>query len=260
MKKSTKWTLIGFGIFIAVIIVGFFGSAVIMGIIKSIDGTEEEIKEVTNVEEDVMEEFITEPEEINETEEAEESEKESFEEVTDEEEEEKPSFTSDDGKIEFTLDNVERVKVLPDEIVKITGAQQVRDTSKEGYDFIVIYLEITHIKDGHISFTSISSVTSAFQPAKENTAIFTDNSNLVDNSGAEFINCFVTVQGVEFNDLTNLTSSAELCKGSKMTVIFEIPENSQPVKLKLAYTFFKSWSKSGQYQSEEERHIDIILY
>jgi len=47
MNKSIKWTLIGLGIFVGVVIVGFFGSAIIMGIIEA----EKDIKEVSKAEE-----------------------------------------------------------------------------------------------------------------------------------------------------------------------------------------------------------------
>lgn len=182
--------------------------------------------------------------ETGETEEVEESDEELSEEVVDEDREERTHFTSDDGKIEFALDNVERTKVLPDEIVKITVPQQVGDTSKEGYDFIVIDLTIASITDGYIGFTS-----------------FAESSTLIDNSGAEFISSFLTVQGVEFYDSEEgLAGEMELPKGSRWTIVFEIPEDSQPVKVELAYVFFGSWSELGQYQSEEERYIDIILY
>jgi hypothetical protein len=43
MNRPVKWTLIGIGIFIAVVMVGFFGSAIVMGII----GAEKDIKEVS---------------------------------------------------------------------------------------------------------------------------------------------------------------------------------------------------------------------
>jgi len=186
---------------------------------------------------------IEEVEETSAEEAAEESEEESSEEVTDEDREEKPHFTSDDGKIEFSLDNVERTKVLPDEIVKWVD----RDTPKEGYDFIVIDLTIARITDGHVYFGS-----SCFR--------FEENSTLVDNGGAEFV-CSLGTWQIILHDVHNFEESGtESPEGTQGTIVFEIPENAQPVKVKLAYMFFESWSESGQYQSEEERYIDIILY
>ncbi|MBA7661793.1 hypothetical protein ES703_69813 [subsurface metagenome] len=50
MNKPIKWTLIGLGIFVGVVIVGFFGSAIIMGIIEA----EKDIKAVSKVEEEII--------------------------------------------------------------------------------------------------------------------------------------------------------------------------------------------------------------
>ena len=50
MNKSIKWILIGLGIFVGVVIVGFFGSAIVMGIIEA----EKDIKEVSKVEEEII--------------------------------------------------------------------------------------------------------------------------------------------------------------------------------------------------------------
>lgn len=43
MNKPVKWTLIGIGIFIAIVIVGFFGSAIVMGIME----VEKDVKDVS---------------------------------------------------------------------------------------------------------------------------------------------------------------------------------------------------------------------
>lgn len=50
MNKPIKWTLIGLGIFVGVVIVGFFGSAIVMGIIEA----EKDIKEVSKAEEEII--------------------------------------------------------------------------------------------------------------------------------------------------------------------------------------------------------------
>lgn len=50
MNKPIKWTLIGLGIFVGVVIVGFFGSAIVMGIIEA----EKDIKEVSKTGEEII--------------------------------------------------------------------------------------------------------------------------------------------------------------------------------------------------------------
>lgn len=50
MNKPIKWTLIGLGIFVGVVIVGFFGSAIVMGIIEA----EKDIKKVSKAEEEII--------------------------------------------------------------------------------------------------------------------------------------------------------------------------------------------------------------
>lgn len=193
---------------------------------------------------DITEEVdeMEEDEEISEEEVAEESEKELSEEVTNEDREEKPSFTSDDGKVEFILDNVERTKVLPDDAIKITELHQIKSVPKEGNDFIIINFTITHITDGHIDLSHLIN-----------------DSTLIDNNEDEVYLFLFTFQGASLYDKHDVNSGMEFPEGSQGTIIFEILENSQPVKFKLAYTFFESWSETGEYQSEEERYIDIIL-
>ncbi len=169
----------------------------------------------------------------------EDSEKELSEEVNDKGEEEKTSFISDDGKIEFILDNVERTKKLSDEIAKIINTE----IPKKGYDFMVINLIISRITDGHIYFKEKDSA-------------------LIDKSGIEFVCSCMYFRGFTLlnADPYDVSSARiEYSEGTQDTIIFEIPESSQPVKVKLAYIFFKTLSKSGQPQSEEERYIDIIL-
>ena len=147
----------------------------------------------------------------------------------------KPHFTSDDGRIEFALDNLERTKVWPTELrlSELEGS-----VPKEGYDFIVVDVTIVRITDGHFDRGT--------------------GSTLVDDKGGEYqgyggLQCSWTTAGIVPYD------RFELPEGSKGKFIFELPENVEPVKLRLAYVLFESWSESGQREFEEERYIDIIL-
>jgi len=144
----------------------------------------------------------------------------------------KPHFTSDDGRIEFALDSVERTKVWPAEL-------QDGGTPKQGYDFVIVDVTIVRITDGHIDMRK--------------------GYTIIDNNGVEYDASSWSWEKVKFYDPTDIDSETELLEGSKVKLIFEIPENVKAVRLKLAYVFFKSWSESGQHESEEERYIDIIL-
>ena len=148
-----------------------------------------------------------------------------------EEAEGQPHFTSADGRIEFALDSVERTKVWPAEL---------RDggSPKQGYDFVVIDVTIVRITDGHVDARSGSS--------------------LIDNNGVEY-NYILCQWGVTYYDPHDIRSETESPEGAQGTLIFELPENVEPVKLGLAYVFFESWSESGQREFEEERYIDIIF-
>ena len=151
----------------------------------------------------------------------------------------KPHFTSDDGRIEFALDNVERTKVWPAELrmYELEGS-----VPKKGYDFIVVYVTIVRITDGHVDGSA--------------------GSTLIDDEGGEYqgyrgLQCSWT--DVKIHPPTDDYTPTELLEGSEGKLIFELPENVESVKLRLAYLFFESWSESWQRESEEERYIDIIL-
>ena len=147
----------------------------------------------------------------------------------------KPNFTSDDGRIEFALDNVERTKVWPAEL---RMSELEGSVPKEGYDFIVVYVTIVRITDGHVDSGT--------------------GSTLIDDEGGEYqgyrgLQCSWTIGWIVPEQ------QFELPEGSEGTFIYEVPENVEPVKLRLVYLFFESWSESGQRELEEERYIDIIL-
>lgn len=142
-------------------------------------------------------------------------------------------FTSDDGRVTFVLDNVDRSKVWPAEL---RGGH----TPKTGYGFVIVYVTIASITDGHLT-------------------IGKSDSTIIDGNGVEYDDVALFWKLVKFQDPTDVNSSYELIEGSQATLIFELPENAIAVKVKLNYLFFSSWSQSGQYVSEEERYMDIIL-
>ena len=142
-------------------------------------------------------------------------------------------FTSDDGRIEFALDNVERTKVWPAEL-------EDGGTPKEVYDFIVVDVTIVRITDGHVNGSRGSAI------------VGYDEVKYQALSG--------TWWGVEFKDLHDPEAGYEIVEGATGKFVFELPEEVQPVKLELAYLFFESWTESWELVGEEERYIDIILH
>jgi hypothetical protein len=147
----------------------------------------------------------------------------------------KPHFTSDDGRIEFALDSIERTKVWPAEV----GLAELEGSvPKEGYDFIIVNVIIVRVTDGHIDKCS--------------------GSTLTDNKGGEYSG-YGGLQSYWTTSWLVPYDRYELLERSKGKYIYEAPENVEPVKLRLVYLFFKSWSESGQRNFEEERYIDIIL-
>ena len=150
----------------------------------------------------------------------------------------KPHFTSDDGRIEFALDNVERTKVG---LIKI-GTETYVVTPEEGYENVFIDVTVVRIKDGHFD-TGRSW------------------SRLVDSSGVEHEPIRSSWKGLKWNGSPGDPGfETEMVEGAQGTLVFiTVPEKVALVKLRLGYIFFESWSESGQRESEEERYIDIIL-
>jgi len=175
------------------------------------------------------------PEEEEETAPPEEEEEEAAPLPGEEEEEEvtgQSNFTSDDGRVEIALDNVERTKVWPAEL-------QDGGTPKEGYDFIVVDVTIVRITDGHVN-------------ARQGSAI-------VGYDEVKYQALSGTWWGIEYQDPHDIRAGYEIVEGATGKFVVELPEGVQPVSLRLTYLFFESWTESWERVGEEERYMDIIL-
>ncbi|HEY55112.1 MAG TPA: hypothetical protein G4N91_02375 [Dehalococcoidia bacterium] len=147
-------------------------------------------------------------------------------------------FTSDDGRITFGLDDVERTNVWPEELTGLAWRGFEGSEPKEGYDFIFVYVTIVHITDGHFDSGT--------------------GSTLVDDLGGEYqgykgMQCSWTI-GWSVPEY-----QFELPEGAEGMFIFEVPEDVEPVRLRLVYEVFESWSEEGEREFEEEGYVDIIF-
>ncbi|MBA7576634.1 MAG: hypothetical protein GH159_00310 [Dehalococcoidia bacterium] len=144
-----------------------------------------------------------------------------------------PHFTSADGRFEFVLNSLERTKEWP--------AVMFGDRVPEGgCDFVVIEVEVVRVEDGHISGSGEDSIVAA-------------------DNGIDY-QVTLAWQGAQLTDPEDLANSGvELVVGSTATIVAEIPEDAQPLSLRLTYLFFESWGESWEPLGDEERYIDIIF-
>jgi hypothetical protein len=165
------------------------------------------------------------------------------EEVTppEEEEEETPPppdeshFTSDDGRITLALDGVERTKVWPEEL---TWSGFQGSEPKAGYDFIFVYVTIVQITGGHFDAGT--------------------GSTLFDDEGDEYRG-YGGMQGSWSMGRIISEYHFELPEGAEGTFVYEVPEDVEPVKLRLVYEVFESWDEENNREFEAEGYVDITL-
>jgi hypothetical protein len=144
-----------------------------------------------------------------------------------------PHFTSDDGRIEIALDGVERTKELS------FYEEWGEPVPEEGCDFVVVYMTLMRVEDGHVQFASGQRPT------------------IVGDNGVEYQE-LCGIWDVYINDPAFVTSP-ESKPGATGTLAFELPDEVEPVSLRIVYLFFESWTESWELVGEEEKYIDIIL-
>jgi hypothetical protein len=144
-------------------------------------------------------------------------------------------FTSDDGRIIFALDGVERTKVWPEEL---TWSGFQGSEPRAGYDFIFVYVTIAQITDGHFDSGT--------------------GSTLFDDQGDEYQG-YRGMQGSWTTTGLIPYNRYELRVGSEGTYVYEVPEDVEPIKLRLAYEVFESWDEEDNREFEAEGYIEITL-
>jgi uncharacterized repeat protein (TIGR02543 family) len=144
----------------------------------------------------------------------------------------KAGFVSDDGRIAFTLDEVERTQTWPDEL----GTETRGRSPKAGHCFVVVHITVAFIQEGYIDPTEMEYT-------------------LVGNNDAQYQDIAWSWKGIIFEDPSHLTGSAGLAEGASATLLFELPVAVEATKLELTYNFRETW-KATQF---EEGHVDILL-
>lgn len=107
---------------------------------------------------------------------------------------------------------------------------------KEGYQFVVIFITLTDIKDVHLGMPEPSAPT---------------NPTLEDAQGKGYELTNVQYTGVDFK--AGLTGSdSEIVPGAKGVFLFETPKNAQLKVFRFVYPYWKSWEakaiKYGQIE------------
>ncbi|MBA7592241.1 hypothetical protein ES708_34419 [subsurface metagenome] len=111
--------------------------------------------------------------------------------------------------------------------------------SAEGCDFVVVDMTFVRIDDGHVQFGSGS------RPI------------IVGDDGVEYQESY-GAWDIYINE-PGFVTSVESKLGATATLAFELPDDVEPVSLRIVYLFFESWSESWEPVGEEEGYIDIIF-
>jgi len=125
-----------------------------------------------------------------------------------------PANQYSDEHVEIMLDKTEKVQELSEDL---SGG-----IAEQGNEFIVFYFSVTSIKNVHIT----NMLGSRDNPM-----------TLVVDSGEVYSMINGNVTGVKIIDVTNITAGYELAEESKLTFVFEVPENTQPVSLTILYAY-----------------------
>lgn len=130
----------------------------------------------------------------------------------------------EDERIAITLDKIERTDSYPSEF-KMPGYRY--PPPKEGYDFIVLCVTVTQIKDIHLGMPERSAQTKP---------------TLVDTHGNVYELANVKYTGVEYKE--GLTGSDyEIIQGAKGIFLFKTPKNEEPKIFKFVYSYWESWEE-----------------
>ena len=141
-----------------------------------------------------------------------------------------------DGRIEMTLDEVERANVLP---LDISPPGNV-PTPAEGHDYVCVYLTIARIENVHV----VNPLGHGDQ-----------KSTLRDAESHRYEVAFGQVRGIEFLDPHDITGPSEVVEGATGILVFEIPKHQKPANLTFVYSFQETWEEI----SPKRGQIDISL-
>ena len=98
-----------------------------------------------------------------------------------------------------------------------------------GYIYYIVDFTVNRISDGYMVFPSLKEMCEQSQLLADNTIIVSECK-------------FISIRGIEFKDLTNITSEKRLVNGSTGTLVYEILIDTEPSTLRLSYFWGTSWS------------------
>jgi hypothetical protein len=129
----------------------------------------------------------------------------------------------EDKRIGISLDKLARVDSYPSEF---SSSGHKYPSPKEDYDFVVIHVTITRIKDVHLGMPEPSSTTKPI---------------LNDAQGKIYELANLQYTGVEFRE--GLKGDYEIIQGAKGIFLFEFPKNEDPIIFRFAYPYWESWDE-----------------
>ena len=132
-----------------------------------------------------------------------------------------------DDNVSLRSDRFEKTDVFPKDIVEKHFSSTNRPpTPAQGNTFIFIYSTVTRIENIHLVGIGGRNEKSAL---------------LFDVQGREHKRSMAFFVGLQFKDNTDIRSPYELVEGSEITMVFEVPEDTEPSELRFVYYFKKEW-------------------
>jgi len=138
-----------------------------------------------------------------------------------------PAEVWKDARIEIRLDKTDRTNTYPSEV---KDSHDKPFAPRQGNDFFVIYAIVSRIKGVHVRHLGARGH---------------EKSALHDESGNSFKQDSWHVQGVSFFG-GSLNGPSEFIEGSKITLIFEVPQDVKPAYLSFVYYYTNDWKEESR--------------
>jgi hypothetical protein len=152
------------------------------------------------------------------------------------------NIESSDTDVTIVIDKIERASVMPADIVEdlSTTTPYQPPAPAAGHDFFCIYLTVTRIENVHMI--------DAFGYGGEETA-------LLSTAGQTYKSITADLKGIAFTDPHDITSPSEITEGATAFWVFEVPEDEDPARFELIYTY----KTDIEEETENRGEISIVL-
>jgi hypothetical protein len=152
------------------------------------------------------------------------------------------NIEASDTNVTIVIDKIERASVMPADIVEdlSTTTHYQPPAPAAGHDFFCVYLTVTRIENVHMI--------DAFGYGEEETA-------LLSAAGQAYKSIATNLKGIAFTDPHDITSPSEITEGATAFWVFEVPENEDPARFELIYTY----KTDIEEETENRGEINIIL-